>query len=151
MTSPPRTDSGTFSISPASIVVVDDDPNIVEALDDLLGAEGFSVEGFVDPVAALARLRRGPVPDLLLCDCIMPRLTGPELCDALHAAGVDVAVVLMTALADPSFCVDTARMSVLNKPFQRDDLLAEIDASLRPASGARARGARPDLALSRSA
>jgi len=150
MTSPQRTDSGTFTaVPPASIVVIDDDPNIVEALEDLLGGEGFAVEGFVDPVLALARLCRGPAPDLVLCDCIMPRLTGPELCDALRAAGVEAPVVLMTALADPSFCVDTASVSILSKPFQLDDLLAEIEASLRPASGTRAARAWP--ALSRSA
>jgi two-component system response regulator MprA len=144
MTAPQRPDVVTLSSSsPASIVVVDDDPNIVEALDDLLRGEGFAVEGFIDPAEALSRLRRGPAPDLVLCDCIMPRLTGPELCEALAAAGIDAPVLLMTALADPSFCVDTARVSVLNKPFQLDDLLAEIEASLRPVSGSRTiRGAR---------
>lgn len=135
---PQRSDTSTLpTASPASIVVVDDDPNLVDALGDLLATEGYSVEGFTDPTVALTRLCRGPAPDLVLCDCIMPRLTGPELCDALAAAGIDAPVLLMTALADPSFCVDTARVTVLNKPFQIDDLLAEIEASLRPVSGPR--------------
>jgi len=119
------------------VVVVDDDPGIVETLSSLLGEQGFAVEGFTDPATALDRLRSGPVPDLVLSDCLMPALTGAELMDALAAAGIDAPVVLMTALPDPGFFVDTARVSVLNKPFQIEDLLAEIDAATRPASGPR--------------
>lgn len=117
--------------------MVDDDPDIVESLAALLGEQGILVEGFTDPTTALDRLRRGPAPDLVLSDCIMPRLTGAELVDALAAAGVDAPVVLMTALADPEFAVDTGRMRVLTKPFVLEDLLAEIDAATRPMSGPR--------------
>ena len=145
MTAPQRTNpAARLGAFPASIVVVDDDPSIVESLTELLSGEGFLVEAFTDPTSALERLRQGPTPDLVLCDCIMPRLTGAELVDALVAAGVEAPVVMMTALADPSFCVDTGRVSVLNKPFQIDDLLAEIAACLRPASGTRS--VRPEAA-----
>jgi two-component system response regulator MprA len=131
------------SPSPAPVVVVvDDDPTLVETLEAVLGEEGYAVEGFTDPAAALVRLRLGPAPDLILSDCIMPGLTGAELCDALAGAGVETPVLLMTALADPSFCVHTDRITVLNKPFEIDDLLAEIEATLRPASGPRRVSAR---------
>jgi two-component system response regulator MprA len=137
---PPQREN-TFAVPlprPAqTVVVVDDDPGIVESLSSLLGEHGFAVEGFTDPATALDRLRRGPAPDLVLSDCLMPALTGAELMDALTAAGVDAPVVLMTALPDPGFCVDTAKVSVLNKPFQLEDLLAEIDAITRPMSGPR--------------
>jgi DNA-binding response OmpR family regulator len=121
----------------ASVVVVDDDPCFLETLERLLEAAGLAAEGFTDPVEALARLRRGPAPDLILLDCIMPGLTGVELLEALAAAGVTAPVVMMTALSDPSFCVHLEQVSVLNKPFQIDDLLAEVDAVLRPRSGPR--------------
>ena len=103
----------------------------------LLSAEGYSVECYTYAFEALARLRRGPAPDLALVDCIMPGLTGGELCEALLESGVEVPVVLMTALADPSFAVHPERASVLNKPFMIDDLLAEIDDRLKPGSGPR--------------
>jgi DNA-binding response OmpR family regulator len=124
----------TDSRPPAHIVLVDDDPSLVEALEDLLATEGYVVEGFTDPTAALARLRRAPAPDLAIVDCIMPRLTGTELCAALIEAGVEVPVLLMTALSDPSFCVHPGGESVLNKPFLLEDLVLEMEARLRPRS-----------------
>jgi two-component system response regulator MprA len=125
----------------ATVVVVDDDPCFVELLERLLDAAGLAAEGFTDPLVALDRLRRGPPPDLILLDCIMPGMTGVELLEALVDAGVTTPVVMMTALSDPSFCVHLEQVSVLNKPFQLDDLLAEIDARIGPASGARRVGA----------
>jgi CheY-like chemotaxis protein len=120
-----------------NVIVVDDDPDIVASLAALLGEQGFAVEGFTDPGCALDRLRRGPAPDLVLSDCLMPQLTGTELVEALALAGLDTPVVLMTALADPGFFVDTGRVRVLGKPFAIEDLLAEIDAATRPASARR--------------
>lgn len=121
----------------ASIVVVDDDPGLVETLEDLLATEGYRVEGFTDPTEALARLRHGPLPNLVILDCIMPRLTGTELRAALREAGVEVPILLMTALADPSFCVHPGDSEVLNKPFLLEDLIVEMESRLRPRSGAR--------------
>jgi DNA-binding response OmpR family regulator len=135
----PHTQSAAASLpSPAAtIVVVDDDPSLVETLHDLLTVEGYRVEGFTDPFEALARLRLGPLPDLAIFDCIMPGLTGAELCPALTEAGVEVPVLLMTALADPSFCVHREDVTVLNKPFLIEDLLVEMETRLRPSSSAR--------------
>lgn len=132
-----RKSAAPFPRLASTVVVVDDDPGIVDSLSALLRASGFAVEGFTDPTVALDRLRAGPAPSLVLSDCLMPQLTGAELVDALAASGVSAPVVLMTGLPDPGFCVDTARFSVLNKPFHLDDLLAEIDAATRPASGTR--------------
>jgi DNA-binding response OmpR family regulator len=137
MTASPTRSARAPALPVATIVVVDDDPSFLEALQCLLAAAGLAVEGFTDPVEALHRLRRGPPPDLILLDCIMPRITGLELLEALVAAGVEAPVVMMTALSDPSFCVHLEQVSVLNKPFLLDDLLAEVDAILRPSSGPR--------------
>jgi DNA-binding response OmpR family regulator len=129
------------SLSP-SIVLVDDDPSLVETLEDLLSAEGYRVEGFSDPAAALARLRRGDRPDLLILDCIMPGLTGTELLAALKESGIEIPALLMTALADPSFCVHPGDAEVIHKPFVLEDLLLEMEALLRPRSGAARAAAR---------
>jgi two-component system response regulator MprA len=118
--------------SAATVVIVDDDPSLVETLEDLLTAEGYQVEGFTDPAAALARLRFGPAPDLAIVDCIMPELSGAELCAALVDAGVEVPVLMMTALADPSFCVHREDVAVLHKPFLLEDLVVEMEARLHP-------------------
>jgi two-component system response regulator MprA len=136
-----------FSAPLGTIVVVDDDPGLVEVLEDLLATEGYRVEGFTDPMAALRRLRGGPTPDLTLVDCIMPDLTGAELRAALAEAGVDVPVLLMTALSDPSFCVHPSDDVVLSKPFVLEDLLIEIEARLAGHRSARGRpSSRPSRA-----
>ncbi len=137
MTRPHSLPSAEATSSPATIVVVDDDRSLVDVLTDLLASEGYAVEGFTDPTAALARLRRGPLPDLAIVDCIMPYLTGTELCAALADSGVEVPVLLMTALSDPSFCVHPGGEAVLNKPFLLEDLVIEMEARLRPRSGPR--------------
>jgi two-component system response regulator MprA len=137
---PPHRETHFVSPAPrpaANVVVIDDDPEIVASLSALLADHGYAVEGYTDPRLALDRLRAGPSPDLVLSDCLMPRLTGAELADALTAAGVQTPLVFMTALADPEFAVDTGRTRVLNKPFHIEDLLAEIDAATRPLSGPR--------------
>jgi DNA-binding response OmpR family regulator len=134
--SSPSRASADLPAPAATIVVVDDDPSLVEVLEDLLGTEGYSVEGFTDPTLALHRLRHAPLPDLAIVDCIMPQLTGTELRAALADAGVEVPVLLMTALSDPSFCVHPGE-SVLNKPFLLEDLVLEMEARLRPRSGSR--------------
>lgn len=134
----------------ATVCVVDDDQTMVETLTALLVAEGYAVEGFTDPAAALTRLSEESPPDLALIDCIMPVLTGSELREALVERGVEVPVVLMTGLADPSFCVHPEHGSVLGKPFLVEDLIAEIEARLGEDYGAGASGVRPASRISES-
>jgi two-component system response regulator MprA len=134
--------SERFPVSKPTVVVVDDDPDLLELVEGHLRAHGYAVEGFTDPVDALARLRGRPAADVAVVDCIMPHLTGAELCAALTEAGVEVPVVLMTALADPSFCVHLDRARVLSKPFLMEDLVLEIEAQLGPRSRTRGAGAR---------
>src|SRR4051794_9491349 len=94
------------------VVVVDDDPDLIDVLAALLTQEGYAVEGFTDATVALERLTAGLVPDLILLDCVMPHLDGGELADAITAAGVEAPIVLMTALSDPQFCVHVGERRV---------------------------------------
>lgn len=135
------TSAETTSSSP-TVIIVDDDPHLVEALLSMLREEGYGAEGFTDPAFALERIRSGPPASLILADCVMPRMSGGELLDALAQEGIATPVVLMTALSDPNFCVTPGRATVLSKPFQLEDLLAEIDAQL----GAEIRLAAPAAA-----
>ncbi len=108
------------------MIVVDDDEAIVETLEDLLETEGYQVEGFTDPIRALERLRAGAAPDAVVLDCIMPGLDAKGFLDALTAEGLRIPVVLVTALSDPAFCVDTAHplaAALINKPLDLDQLV----------------------------
>jgi CheY-like chemotaxis protein len=137
------TDPESHAVPRPTVVVVDDDPNLVECLQALLEAQGYVVEGFTDPEVALARLRGGPAPDVALVDCVMPRMTGAELAEALAQSGVGVPVVLMTALADPSFAVHLDTISVVHKPFVIEDLIAEIESRVHPAPSSGPRASAP--------
>jgi two-component system response regulator MprA len=124
------------------IFVIDDDEAIVETLRDVLLAEGYVVEGYVDPIQALERLRAGARADAVVLDCVMPAMDGRRFMEVLAEEGRSVPIVLVTALCDPGFCVDPRHplaAAVINKPFDLDRLLetlAEAAAAGPPAHAA---------------
>jgi CheY-like chemotaxis protein len=72
------------------VLVIDDEPAIGVAIERLLG-KAHEVVALTDPVEALARLRRGERFDLILCDVMMPRLSGPELFESVEKDAADAA------------------------------------------------------------
>lgn len=110
-----------------SVVIVDDDAALVEALTDLLKEEGYEVEAFTSAPAALERLRGGERPSLVLLDYVMPGMDGAELLRALSAAGVSVQTVLFTALSASHLEVEALVAEVVRKPFDLDGLLRTIE------------------------
>lgn len=78
-----RHDSGTHRLGPpgpgnATILVVDDDEDVREAVSSALDDEGYDVLVARDGMDALAVLRRVPAPQLIVLDLTMPRMTGSE-------------------------------------------------------------------------
>jgi DNA-binding response OmpR family regulator len=82
----------------ASIIIADDDPNIVLSLEFLMKRAGYDVRVARDGEAALAAVAER-VPDLVLLDVMMPRQNGYSVCDALRAdpACRAVAIIMLTA------------------------------------------------------
>ncbi len=78
-----------------TVLVVDDEPAIVELLRDFLAAEGFAVEIAADGAQALAAMERGPV-DCVLLDVMMPDLSGFEVCRRIRERS-DVPLLFVTA------------------------------------------------------
>ena len=78
-----------------TVLVVDDEPAIVELLHDFLEAEGFRVETARDGREALAALSRGPVACILL-DVMMPGLSGFDVCRQIREAS-DVPLLFLSA------------------------------------------------------
>ncbi|AKT36536.1 response regulator [Chondromyces crocatus] len=119
---------------PAPLVyVIDDDTAVVESILDVLTFEGYQVEAFTDPLAALARLRSGARPSVLLLDMVMPEMNGDEVLDALEATGLDVPVVLLSGVREPGQAAARAA-AVLPKPCSLDGLLSTLQSVLaRPA------------------
>jgi DNA-binding NtrC family response regulator len=114
-----------------SVLVVDDDPDILEYLQDFLQAEGFEVSCISDPSLAVERIR-DEVFHLVVLDLMMPKLSGLDLLQQIRAVDDDIAVIILTG--HPS--LDTATASIqhdvsayIHKPFtpaEFRDVIARI-------------------------
>jgi DNA-binding response OmpR family regulator len=116
-----------------SILVVDDDPGVLEAIRQSLEPSGYAVFVAADGKEAIRFLSRETV-DLVITDVLMPDMDGFELIKVLHRDYPAVRVVAMTGGGQLS--ADTyLRMAqgfrvdwLLKKPFARDELLMAIKA-----------------------
>jgi CheY-like chemotaxis protein len=123
----------------ARILVVDDNEALRENMAECLEDEGYEVSTAADGAAALALLERGPLPDVVTMDLVMPGLDGRALAAAIRASPrlAALRLVLVTGQHDArpnGIAVD----AVLSKPFSVDDLLATL---ARVAGQARRMGA----------
>jgi DNA-binding response OmpR family regulator len=82
----------------ASVIIADDDPNIVLSLEFLMRRAGYAVRVAHDGDAVLAAVADA-VPDLVLLDVMMPKRNGYDVCDALRAdpACRDLRIIMLTA------------------------------------------------------
>jgi DNA-binding response OmpR family regulator len=83
------------------ILVVDDDPDLVESVSMRLESEGFQVAKAYDGVEAWDRIKDAR-PQMLILDVMMPRKNGYELCNEIKndEKFKDITVLLLTAVAD---------------------------------------------------
>ncbi|HVO56354.1 MAG TPA: response regulator transcription factor [Dongiaceae bacterium] len=117
----------------ARILLVEDEPGLVLTLTDLLRAEDYEVESVSDGEAALAKglARKHSV---IVLDVMLPKKGGFEVCKELRQAGVDTAILMLTAKTLVGDRVAGLRLGAddyLPKPFDPTELLARIEALLR--------------------
>jgi two-component system, OmpR family, response regulator RegX3 len=114
------------------ILVVDDAAGIVDAVTDLLVAEGFDVQGASDGRAALDATEAEPF-DLVILDLTLPELSGTEVCRRLRAASA-VPIIMLTARdaqADRVLGLEIGADDYITKPFAEVELLGRVRAILR--------------------
>jgi two-component system response regulator VanR len=121
----------------ATVLVVDDQPEILENLELVLEAEGYHVLTARDGIEALARLQSHAV-DLILADIAMPRMNGYQLYERVRENPEWVAVpfLFLTARAldsDIRYGKELGADDYLTKPIQPEDLLAAVHGRLRRA------------------
>ena len=116
----------------ATILVVDDEPNITDLLAAALRFEGFVPDTAHTGFEALAKIR-AQRPDLVLLDVMLPDLEGTEVCRRLRAEGDTVPVVFLTARDSTEDKVAGLNMGddYVTKPFSIDELVARVRAVLR--------------------
>jgi len=140
----------------ARILVVDDEPRIVDVVRAYLEREGHAVEVAHDGDTALAAARAAP-PDLLVLDVMLPGQTGFDVLRALRTdAPAGPAVILLTArddVIDRVAGLELGADDYVTKPFEPRELVARVGAVLRrlAAAGAPPSGAPPPAAPDRLA
>lgn len=108
------------------VLVVDDDPNITEAVRDGLEFEGYRVTTARNGVEALREVSDDP-PTLILLDMRMPIMSGWEFAAQYRVAGRRAPVIVMTAAANARAWADEIEAdAVLPKPFTLDDLMTAV-------------------------
>jgi FixJ family two-component response regulator len=121
------------TISPATVLVVDDDPSIVRSLKRLLSASGFHVKTFGSPSELLA----SDTPRTNACmvvDIDLPEMTGIEMCEVLKGSGRGLPSILITGRTDArtrSLAAQADAVAVLFKPFEEEPLLDAIARAIR--------------------
>ncbi|MFZ5478187.1 MAG: response regulator [Myxococcota bacterium] len=116
-------------IEGSRILVVDDDPIVLETLGLMLAAFGYAVEAVESGEAALAAAARDPV-DLLLTDIRMPEMDGHELAAAFERAWPDTPVLFLSGYADDRPTLGPRRR-YMSKPFDMHELLRTVGELLR--------------------
>ena len=115
-----------------TILLVDDEPHIIELAQMYLEQEGFAVLSAGDGERALAAIAAGR-PDLVVLDLMLPVVDGWEVCRRVRATS-DLPIVMLTARDDPVDRIvglELGADAYLTKPFHPRELVAWVKAVLR--------------------
>ena len=121
------------SQSNTTVLVVDDEDGIRQALDRFLTRLGYTVRQAPGGPEALAILSDGR-PAAMLSDIRMPGMTGVELVPKVIAADPDVAIIMLTAIDEPRTAIDCLKLGAFDyliKPVDLEELELSIQAALR--------------------
>jgi two-component system alkaline phosphatase synthesis response regulator PhoP len=115
------------------VLIVDDEPNIVQLARLYLEREGYKVDAVGDGRSALAAVGQHP-PVLMVLDIMLPEIDGLEVCRRLRAAGNSLPILMLTARdedVDKILGLELGADDYLTKPFNPRELVARIKAILR--------------------
>jgi len=115
------------------VLLVDDEPHILQFLEMGLEGEGYQVRTAPDGMTAVTTASEFQ-PHVVVLDVMMPGLDGFETCKMLKKKNTDIAVIMLTAKDEIEDRVKGLKLGAddyLIKPFSFDELLARIEARLR--------------------
>jgi putative two-component system response regulator len=117
----------------ASILIVDDDPYVLESTALLLREAGYAVTACANAKGALAALRNNAI-EVVLTDIMMPVMSGIELLEKIHGEHPEMPVLLMSAYAELNTAVDAIKRGVFDfviKPYKPEYLIHAIEKAVR--------------------
>jgi CheY-like chemotaxis protein len=126
--------------SPASILIIEDDPDVLEVMKRALKRNGYDLVGVDDPKSALKLLEEHSF-NLIICDMSIPYMDGISFYHELRKRHHELAMRIMFTTGDPSspkyreFFSNT-HSSVLEKPFGLLDLLSMVEDKLEEGKAA---------------
>lgn len=156
----PSTDEGTHAderqtaavaVRQLSVLLVDDEPQILELATRVLERVGHSVVAVGDGEAAIAAAQDpANAFDVVLCDVVLPGLHGPEVADRLRLElGWDIPVLLMSGYSESRVDVSGPRIDFIRKPFGADAIRKRLWTLVGSASEGRAEGQQDSGSLRR--
>ncbi|MFQ5718994.1 MAG: response regulator [Acidobacteriota bacterium] len=118
-----------------SVLVIEDEPDILQVMEYNLAREGFAVSTAPDGERGLARARADR-PDLILLDLMLPVIEGTEVCRLLRASPqtASIPIIMVTAKGEESDVVLGLGLGAddyVCKPFRPRELIARVRAVLR--------------------
>ena len=123
---------------PESILIVEDDPAIANALGKFLDNAGYAITSATNGKEALDVLQKGVRPSVLLVDLMMPLMSGWELIERIHRDDTlsQIPVVVMSAYPKLAGRAKLTGLGLpfLEKPIRLDQLLGTIRNVARPSS-----------------
>jgi CheY-like chemotaxis protein len=115
----------------AVVLIIDDDHAVRDSVSGLLADEGFSPVGFADGVDALAAIRVGLKPSVILLDISMPRMDGWDFRNAQRTdralQDVPVAIVTASGFSEATIRLQFGEVPILRKPIRPGELLETVE------------------------
>ena len=126
------TDASRRALNPPSVLLVDDEPNIIEVLEIVLQEQGMEVSKASSGRAALDLLRQREV-DVVISDIRMPDLSGVELLKEVRQFAPDTVFIIITAFATTDTAIEAVQHGAddyLTKPFKMEEMLRIVRRAL---------------------
>lgn len=115
------------------LLIVDDDPYVLESISTLLREYGYTVHTSQSAREAMKQVETVAF-DVVLTDIKMPQVTGIELLQSIHTYNQQIPVILMTAFAELEVAVDAIKRGAFDfvtKPYNPDYLLHAVDKAIK--------------------
>jgi len=115
------------------ILIIDDEPQLVESIAVRLKASGYAVSTAPDGVSGINKFKEAE-PDLVILDIMMPGLSGLDILRELKQLNSGVPVIMLTAYGTPQSAIESLRLGAydhLAKPFNSETLLEIVKKALQ--------------------